>query len=177
MHKGVLAIVSERAMLRSHLRRNPTMALMIETTRPPERTAPVLASQVATSYHFEGEIRDGTPAVAFFDGLRLMGTCEASVEAVSLGPSGPVRGRVTLDVRGIIDALDWEGRPAPSVIAAPGFDFPDLDLHLTGSAYVRASHPENEDLGGSVVSIEGWVNLESGELVFEGQVRQGDSYE
>ena len=152
------------------------MALMIETTRPPEGATPVRASQAATSYHFEGELRDGTMAVAFFDGLRLMGTCEASVEAVSPGLSGPVRSRVTLDVQGFIDALDWEGRPAPSVIAAPGFDFPDLDLHLTGSAYVRASHPENEDLDGSVVSIEGWVNLESGELVFEGHARQGDSY-
>lgn len=145
------------------------MALTIETTRPPREVGPIRVSSPAASYHFEGEMRNGAPAMVFSDGLRLMGTCEASVEAVAPGPSGAVRGRVTLDVRGIIEATDWEGRPEPRVIGAPGFDFPDLDLHLTGSAYVRASQPEYACLDGSVVSIEGWVNLESGELVFEGR--------
>ena len=118
------------------------MALTIETTRPPREVGPIRVSSPATSYHFEGEMRNGAPAMVFSDGLRLMGTCEASVEAVG---------------------------PAPRVIGAPGFDFPDLDLHLTGSAYVRASQPEYACLDGSVVSVEGWVNLESGELVFEGR--------
>lgn len=130
---------------------------------------PVEAPQHApgSDYQLEGEFREVAPVGVFADGIRFLSKCAATVVSEMPGPFGTRGGRVSMDVNGFVSPLDGSPMPPLAVVGAPGFDFPDLDFRLTGTAYVRSTEPRDADLDGSVVSIEGWVNFESGELEVE----------
>ncbi len=121
----------------------------------------------SSTYQLEGEFRDVAPVCAFADGIRFLSRCVATVVSEVPGSLKTRDRRVSMDINGFVSPLDGSPMPSPAVIGAPGFDFPDLDFRLTGSAYIRSTEPRDAHLDGSVVAIEGWVNFESGELEVE----------
>jgi hypothetical protein len=76
-------------------------------------------------------------------------------------------GSISLDIRAFVVCPSDLGWPRPDEVRARHYEFPDHDFRVTGSAIVRSDLPTHAHLDGSAASIEGWVNLESGELQFE----------
>ena len=136
------------------------MALMIDTHWPARDASPAPGHEPEPIFRLEGEFRELAPLSVFADGLRFMSTCDARVVESAPRLSGTRDGRVSIDVIGFV-------MPPAEAVAAAGFDFPDLDYCLTGSAHVRSADPQHAQLGQTVVSIKGWVNFESGELEVE----------
>ncbi len=143
------------------------MTTTMDTNRSQPGGSQALWHAQAPAYRIEGELREVVPVGAFGDAIRLLSRCDAKVLTAMAGTTGPAVGRVSLDVNGVVMAPDGFSMPLPAAIATPGFEFPDLDFRLTGTAYIRAVEHGLAQLEGSTVSIEGWVNFESGELVVE----------
>jgi hypothetical protein len=61
------------------------------------------------------------------------------------------------------------GAPVPPLEALldPRFEFPDVPLRVTGSAFAATAVPEYQYLNRATIVIEGHVNLATGELVVE----------
>ena len=154
-------------------------------------STPLPATDERLLYRFEGELKDLYPLGIFDEGIRFHNQFDATIVA------GPFKGgrifgidrfvlrpdgvgvivapevieagetRVSLDVRGYVVPPDGIEMPSLEVIAAPGFEFPDLDFRVTGSALIRTADPRFAHLNRTVAVIEGTVNLSSGELVVE----------
>ncbi len=142
-------------------------------------------------YRIESQVRDVIPTAMGRDGALVVEETDAMVMAGSLA-GGRLRGlervvfradgsaviegsegigigdaHVAVDLRGSVHAASWSCLPAPDAITAPGSDFPDEDLRITGSALIRTASPRYAHLDGTVARIEGWVNFASGELEIE----------
>lgn len=154
------------------------------------------ASQPALSggdliYRLEGELRGGAPVDTCPEGIRFVHGLDATVVAgpfagdrltgldqFTIRPDGTVSlagpqtiesggTPVSVELRAILVQPSEKERPRPEVVLNPGYDFPDLDFRLTGSATIRTSDPRHGRFDGAIAAIEGWVNFESGELQVE----------
>lgn len=150
-----------------------------------------LGPDAALIYRIEGELRHAVAADLCPDGARFVNEIEGTVvigplsgghltglERLTLRRDGTAllagtemieseEGPVSLDVRAHVVAPADAAWPRPEVAAAPGFDLPDLDCRVAGSALVSTAAPRYAHLDGVVASIEGWVNFESGEMELE----------
>ena len=142
----------------------------------------------------EGELKGSSGFSRCSEGMRAVHTLEASVvggpyagekltglDEFTIRPDGTVRmagaqtsssGRLSLALQllGSITpaaGLEW---PSPQAMARPGYEFPDADLPLRGTALLRATDEDRPDLDGVTATIEGWLNFESGELEVEARV-------
>lgn len=117
---------------------------------------------------FEGRVTDGP-----FAGGRIFG-----LDRFLLRPDGvgvvdapevieTDRRRVSVQVHAYVVPPDGLVMPPLEVVAAPGFEFPDVPFRVTGAGFVRAADPELAWLNREVVRIEGSVSLVTGELVVE----------
>jgi len=138
------------------------MTLTTDTSAQPETAAMVPQRVSDPTYQLASEFRETAPVGVFADGVRFASRCDVVLVSATPGSSEPGE-RVSMDVSGFVISPDGSAMPL-SATAAPGLDFPDLDFRLTGSAYIRSTEPRRAHLDGSVVSIDGWVNFESGEL-------------
>jgi hypothetical protein len=142
-------------------------------------------------YRIESHLRSVTRPAVGRDGVILVEETDARVtggrfaggryrglERVTLRVDGPavVEGRegidigdahVAVDIRGSVQTPSWSRLPSPGIVAALGYDFPDEDLRMTGTALFRTIAPRYAHLDGAIGRIEGWVNLASGELEVE----------
>ena len=143
------------------------MTATIDTTKRPPSHSRAPWHAPAPVYRIEGEFRDVVPQGTFAGSIRFLSRCEATILAVTSGITDPTAEHVSLDINGLVVAPDGVSMPLQAVASTPGFEFPDLDFRVTGSAYIRAAEAGRTQLDGSVVSIEGWVNFESGELEVE----------
>ncbi len=142
-------------------------------------------------YRFEGTLAEMYPIGVFPEGIRFHNHFDGTVVA---GPftGGKIFGpdlfllrrdgvgeihapeviddgthRVALDVRGYV--VPPPGAPVVPLesLLAPGFEFPDVPLRITGSALASTAAPDYRHLNQTTIVIEGHVNLASGELVVE----------
>jgi len=143
------------------------MTSAIDTSTRPGSTSMTPQGAPGSTYRLEGEFREVAAIGAFPDGIRFLSECAATVVSEMPGNLKTRSGRVSMDVNGFVLPLDGSPMPSSASIATPGFDFPDLDFRLIGSAYIRSTEPRQSHLDGAAVSIEGWVNFESGELEVE----------
>ena len=145
-------------------------------------------SGAALICRFEGELRGAAAPVTGAESSRFMHDLEADViggplsgrrlrglnqltlrtDGVGLfagpGTIACAEGSISFDMRGFVVSppeLTW---PRPGAVQSGRYDFPDHDYRVTGSAMVHADSPEYAYLDGTTASIEGWVNLESGEV-------------
>jgi hypothetical protein len=142
-------------------------------------------------YRIESQLRDVIHKGMGAHGVLLIEECDARVTS---GPfiGGRLRGfdRVTLrsdgstviegcedidvgnahvavDIRASVTSSLGTRLPSSEVIADPGYDLPDEDLRITGTALIRSTAPRYAHLDGTVARVEGWVNFASGELEIE----------
>ena len=160
------------------------MTVTTETTAP----GAIIGSLV---YRFEGRLAGLNPIGLFADGIRFHNEFDGTIVA---GPfsGGRISGldrfllrpdgvgellapevieagehRVGLDVRGYV--VPPPGTPVPPLEAVlePGFEPPDVDYRVTGTALAATTAPGFEHLNRTTVVIEGTVNLATGRLVVE----------
>ena len=133
------------------------------------RSIPQVARDDASLiYRLEGELREMAPISISPGNICFESELDARVAAVTTPETTTTRERcVSLDLRGNVVPPDGVDMPTPEAMADPGFDFPDLDYRVTGSAFIRTTDPRYVHLDRTVVSIDGWVNFESGELEVE----------
>ena len=116
---------------------------------------------------------DGTIVAGPFTGARIFGLDQFMLRRDGVGvivaPEVIDAGdtRVSLEVRGYVVSPDGLEMPPLEVMADPGFEFPDLDFRVVGSALIRTADPRYEKLNRTVAVLEGTVNLASGRLVVE----------
>jgi hypothetical protein len=116
-------------------------------------------------YRLEGELLEVAPITFSPGNICFESELDARVAAVTTPETMTTRERcVSLDLRGNVVPPAGADMPTPEAMATPGFDYPDLDYRVTGSAFIRTTDPRYAHLDRTVVSIEGWVNFESGEL-------------
>lgn len=149
-------------------------------TAPTPTAPPTLG---ATVYRFQGELGPLNPVGLFDDGIRFHNQFEGRIVD---GPfaGGRISGpdffvlrhdgvgeihapeliefeghRVALDVRGYV--LPPEGLPMPplAVLREPGFEFPDAPFRIAATALASTTSPEFADLNGTVIVVEGVVNM------------------
>ena len=154
----------------------------IETDHRSEETGASLICRL------EGELRGGATPVTGAEASRFTHDLEADVTGGPLtgrhltglsqltlrtngvglfagpGTIGCDEGSISFDMRGFVVSPPESSWPRPSAVQAGRYEFPDHDYRVTGSAIVHADLPEYAHLDGSTASIEGWVNLESGEV-------------
>lgn len=147
-------------------------------------------------YHIESQLRTVAPAAMGHTGALVFVETDARVmagpfaggrlrglERVTLRGEGPAvmegcqgidvgDAHVAVDFRASVHPANRSRLPSPGVFAAPGYDFPDEDLRITGSALIRTASPRYSHLDGTVARIEGWVNFASGELEMEARSAQ-----
>jgi hypothetical protein len=70
--------------------------------------------------------------------------------------------RIALDVRGYVVPLAGIPFPPLEAVAAPGFEFPDIDFRVTGSASIRTATSGYKDLNQTIAIVEGTVNMATG---------------
>lgn len=142
-------------------------------------------------YRFDGQLADLYPIGLFPEGIRFHNQFDATVVAgpfeggrifgldqftvrpdgvgVIVAPeiidAGDVR--VSVDVRGYVVPPEGVEMPPLEVLASPGFEFPDLDFRVTGSALMRTEDPRYEHLNRTVAVLEGTVNMGTGRLAVE----------
>lgn len=142
-------------------------------------------------YRFDGQLADLYPIGLFPEGIRFHNQFDATVVAgpfeggrifgldqftvrpdgvgVIVAPeiidAGDVR--VSVDVRGYVVPPEGVEMPPLEVLASPGFEFPDLDFRVTGSALMRTADPRYEHLNRTVAVLEGTVNMGTGRLAVE----------
>jgi len=142
-------------------------------------------------YRFEGKLGDMYPVGIFPEGIRFHNQFEGTVvdgpfaggrifglDQFMLRPDGVGviiapeiidngETRVSVDVRGYVVPPEGLAMPPLEVLAQPGFEFPDIDFRVTGSALLRTADPAYEHLNRTVAGLEGTVNLATGRLVVE----------
>lgn len=116
---------------------------------------------------------DGTIVAGPFTGGRIFGLDQFMLRGDGVGvivaPEVIDTGdtRVSLEVRGYVVPPDGLEMPPLEAMADPGFEFPDLDFRVVGSALIRTADPRHEKLNRTVAVLEGTVNLATGRLVVE----------
>ncbi len=142
----------------------------------------------------EGELRGSSPMRRCAEGVRFTDELTAAITAgpfagarltgldqFTIRPDGTLvmagpqaiespAGPVALDLWALVITPPDSAPLDPDRVSAPDYDFPDLDLKVSGSALVRAAGPRYADLDGATASVEGWINFESGELEVEARV-------
>ncbi len=139
-------------------------------------------------YRFQGQLGELYPIGLFADGIRFHNHFEGRVvdkpftggrifglDQFRLRPDGvgvivapevidDGTTRVSLDVRGYL--LPPAGAPAPPLEALlqPGFEFPDAEFRVTGSATIATADPAHAALNQTVAVIEGTVNMATGAM-------------
>lgn len=163
-------------------------------TTPPGTAAtasgahPARAAIGEVVYRFEGRLGELYPLGLFAEGIRFHNTFEGRVvdgpfaggrifgiDKFLLRPDGIGEivapeviddgvHRVELDVRGYV--VPPAGAPVPPLEAllGPGFEFPDVDFRVTGSAAARTAAAGHDHLNGTTVVVEGTVNMGTGAL-------------
>lgn len=142
-------------------------------------------------YRFEGRLSELYPIGLFPEGIRFHNEFDATVVAgpfegarifgldqfmvrpdgvgVIIAPEIIDAGdaRVSVDVRGYVVPPEGIEMPPLEVLASPGFEFPDLDFRVTGSALLRTADSRYEYLNRTVAVLEGTVNMGTGRLAVE----------
>ena len=158
------------------------------------QTAPHSAATIVTGdliYRFEGSLGELYPLGIFPEGIRFHNQFEGTVVAgpfaggrifgldeFLLRPDGVGEivapevvdtgdARIGLQVRGYVVPPEGMEVPALELIASPGFQFPDVDFRVTGSALIRTVHPAHTRLNRTVAVLEGTVNMATGRLQVE----------
>lgn len=154
--------------------------------------APVAdADQSELIYRFEAKLAEMYPIGIFPEGIRFHNDFDGTIVAgpftcgrifgldqfmlrrdgvgVIVAPEVIDTGdtRVSLEVRGYVVPPDGLEMPPLEAMADPGFEFPDLDFRVVGSALIRTADPRYEKLNRTVAVLEGTVNLATGRLVVE----------
>jgi hypothetical protein len=70
-------------------------------------------------------------------------------------------------VRGSVIPPQGLEMPPLDELTAPGFEFPDIDLRMTGAAILRSMAPGYEWLNHTVGVLEGTVNLATNRVIVE----------
>lgn len=142
-------------------------------------------------YRLEGKLADLYPIGLFPEGIRFHNDFSADIVAGPFAggrifgldqflvrPDGvgvvvahevveTAQTRVAFDIRGYVLPPEGLEMPPLEVLAAPGFEFPDVDFRVLATAMMRTADPRFEHLNRSVVVNNGTVNLGSGRLVIE----------
>lgn len=148
----------------------------------------------ALVYRLEGKLASMYPIGVFSEGIRFHNDFSADIVA---GPfaGGRVFGldqfllrpdgvgvivapeviekddvRVAAELRGYVVPPAGMEMPPLEVLAAPGFEFPDVDFRVTATALMRTADPRYDYLNRAVIAIEGTVNLDTGRLAVESRV-------
>lgn len=142
-------------------------------------------------YRFEGSLAEMYPVGVFPEGIRFHNDFDATIvqgpftgarifgldqflmrpdgfgeidapEVIDAGAT-----RVGLHVRGYVVPPAGMEVPPLDIIASPGFQFPDVDFRVTGSALIKTADPAYAGLNRTVAVIEGKVNMATGRLAVE----------
>lgn len=156
------------------------------------QTAPVTPAPRAgigeLVYRFEGQLGDLYPIGLFDDGIRFHNQFEGSVVdgpfaggrifgldqfllrpdgvGVIVAPevieAGPLR--VALEVRGYLVPPPGAPTPPLQALLQPGFQFPDAEFRVTGTATLATTSPDHVHLNRGVAVVEGTVNMGTGAM-------------
>ena len=115
-------------------------ALVVEET-----DARVLAGRLSG-----GRLRGLERVLVQADGSAVIEGCEG----IDIGDE-----HVAVDLRGSVHPARWSRLPSPDSMVAPGYDFPDEDLRITGTALFRTSAPSYAHLDGAIGQDRGLAQL------------------
>jgi hypothetical protein len=153
------------------------------TLHDTDRTSAPRAEVGPLIYRFEGQLGDLYPIGLFDDGIRFHNQFEGRVvdgpfaggrifglDQFLLRPDGVGEivapeviddgvTRVALEVRGYL--VPPTGAPVPPLEAllAPGFEFPDAEFRVTGSATIATTSTTHNGLNRTIAVVEGTVNM------------------
>ncbi|MGE0598016.1 MAG: hypothetical protein AB7J35_12745 [Dehalococcoidia bacterium] len=159
------------------------------TTPTPTTTPSVRSGELI--YRFEAQLGELFPVGIFDDGIRFHNKFDGKIEAgpfagarifgldefvlrrdgvgVVVAPEAIDCGevRALVQVRGYVVPPEGVTMPPLEVVAAPGFEFPEVDFRFTGSATMATTSPEHSWLNSTIAVLEGTVNMGSGTIRVE----------
>jgi hypothetical protein len=78
-------------------------------------------------------------------------------------------GHVQAIARGYVMAPEGAAMPTVEAMLDPGFQPADIRYLIHGYGVLETGVPAYEDLNRALVKVDGWVNMATGELVFDGR--------